>query len=162
MNRAGDGALADRAASPRDADGRLFLHASAVALDGAGCLILGASGRGKSTLALALMAAGARLVSDDGVFVAAEGAEMLLHRPETAPRAIEARGIGLLPVTEPLAHAACRIVADLDVAPMERLPAPHYVTLDAARVPILAMKDHPAAAPALIRILRDGPPIPCP
>jgi len=42
-------------------------HASCVDFDGKGVLILGASGSGKSSLALACMSLGARLVGDDYV-----------------------------------------------------------------------------------------------
>ena len=49
--------------------GTINLHASAVALDGRGALLLGASGAGKSGLALRLMALGARLVADDRVLL---------------------------------------------------------------------------------------------
>jgi HPr kinase/phosphorylase len=48
---------------------RLYLHASAVSLDGNGVLICGASGTGKSTLALQLMALGAELIADDGIWI---------------------------------------------------------------------------------------------
>ena len=42
----------------------LTLHATCVAMEGRGVLIIGPSGSGKSELALALMAHGARLVAD--------------------------------------------------------------------------------------------------
>ena len=45
--------------------GRLLLHATAVAIDGRAVLLRGASGSGKSDLALRLIDAGARLVADD-------------------------------------------------------------------------------------------------
>jgi hypothetical protein len=47
------------------AAGRVCLHASAVAIDGAGMCFLARSRYGKSTLAAAMVAAGARLVTDD-------------------------------------------------------------------------------------------------
>jgi hypothetical protein len=49
--------------------GRLVLHASAVAVDGAAVAFLGASGWGKSTMAAALHARGHRVVADDMVAV---------------------------------------------------------------------------------------------
>lgn len=45
--------------------GRLPLHASAVAIDGIGVAFVGASGAGKSSLALALVKRGHRLLCDD-------------------------------------------------------------------------------------------------
>jgi hypothetical protein len=47
------------------ADGRLALHASAVSIDGQAVAFLGAKHAGKSTTALALVHAGARLLTDD-------------------------------------------------------------------------------------------------
>lgn len=47
------------------ARGALCVHGSAVAVDGLGAAFVGARGRGKSTLALALMAEGAVLAGDD-------------------------------------------------------------------------------------------------
>ena len=47
------------------AQGDLALHASAVEFEGRAVAFLGAKGRGKSTMALSLVAAGARLLTDD-------------------------------------------------------------------------------------------------
>ena len=55
--------MADRSTDPDT------IHASAVALGPVGLLIMGASGSGKSSLALELMARGAKLVADDQVVV---------------------------------------------------------------------------------------------
>lgn len=51
------------------ADGRLALHASAVSLGGRAIAFLGPKHAGKSTLALALVRAGARLLTDDTLVV---------------------------------------------------------------------------------------------
>ena len=84
------------AAAPSSGDG-LILHASCVALDGRGLLIMGPSGAGKSALALQLMALGARLVSDDRTEVTAGPRGLLARCPSPAIRGlIEARGVGLL------------------------------------------------------------------
>ena len=47
--------------------GRLMLHASAVAFDGIGIAFTGESGRGKSTLAASFATTGARFLTDDGL-----------------------------------------------------------------------------------------------
>ena len=52
--------------------GRVPLHASAVAIDGRGLVICGPAGAGKSSLAAALVSAGARLISDDLTVLAAD------------------------------------------------------------------------------------------
>jgi hypothetical protein len=50
-------------------DGALALHASAVAIDGVAIALLGPKHAGKSTLALSLVQAGARLLTDDTLVV---------------------------------------------------------------------------------------------
>jgi hypothetical protein len=56
------------------------LHASAVALDGRAIAFLGPSGAGKTTLAMHLLARGARLVTDDVLAVTAAGGSVTAHR----------------------------------------------------------------------------------
>lgn len=56
------------------AEGRLALHASAVSIQGRAVAFLGPKHAGKSTFALALVRAGARLLADDCVVVRFDGA----------------------------------------------------------------------------------------
>ena len=74
----------------------LTLHATCVAVEGRGVLITGPSGAGKSSLALALMAYGARLVADDRVTLSQVDGALWATCPPTIRGMIEARGIGLL------------------------------------------------------------------
>lgn len=76
-------------------DGRL-LHATAVAVNGKGVLFVGPSGVGKSSLALDLIALGAKLVSDDRVLAVPHRDHMKICAPKAAKGQIEARGIGIL------------------------------------------------------------------
>lgn len=55
--------------------GRLVFHASAVDLEGRGVAFMGASGRGKSTLAAAFASDGAPFMTDDGLVVDEQGSE---------------------------------------------------------------------------------------
>ena len=75
-----------------------ILHqAGCVAIGNAGLLIEGAPGRGKSSLALALIDRGAVLVGDDGVLLEAQG-ERLVARAHPGTRGLlEVRNLGLLP-----------------------------------------------------------------
>ena len=63
--------------------GALTLHATCVAVEGRGVLITGPSGSGKSSLALALMAHGARLVADDRVTLSLREGTLWATCPET-------------------------------------------------------------------------------
>jgi HPr kinase/phosphorylase len=102
---------------------RASLHASCVALDGRGLLILGPSGAGKSALALRLMALGARLVADDVTDLSARDGRLVATCPPALRGRIEARGIGLLSA-DPLSEAGIVLAADLGQAETDRLP-PH-------------------------------------
>lgn len=59
--------------------GRFNLHAACLARDGRGVLLAGASGAGKSTIAIALVRAGLAFLSDDMVYIepASEGVRMI-------------------------------------------------------------------------------------
>jgi HPr kinase/phosphorylase len=113
---------------------RVCLHASCVAVDGKGCLIKGRSGSGKSSLALALMALGAELVSDDRTNVSLVEGWAVAEAPEALFGMIEARGVGLL-------RAAARksvrlaLVVDLDETETERLPIDRSLDFGPCRLP---------------------------
>jgi HPr kinase/phosphorylase len=90
------------------------IHASCVMLDkaaaifgaapGDGVLILGASGAGKSSVALQLLAMGAKLVADDRVDLFEQEDVLWAGAPASLAGLIEARGLGI--VTLPYAQSA--------------------------------------------------------
>ncbi|MEM7745549.1 MAG: serine kinase [Pseudomonadota bacterium] len=96
-------------------------HASAVALDGQGCLIFGAPGAGKSTLAIEMMALGATLVADDRVDLIRRGDTVWMAAPQSLAGVVEARGIGLLAV-DAATEAPVSLIVDLDKTQPQRLP----------------------------------------
>ena len=99
----------------------LILHASCVAVQGHAILIMGASGAGKSGLALQLMALGAELVADDQTILSRHENDIVASCPSVLHGMIEARGIGLL-AAKMAAPAAIRLVVDLDRLEPDRLP----------------------------------------
>lgn len=131
------------------------MHGTGVALDGRGCLILGPAGSGKSVLALALIAAGARLVSDDGTHVAPRDGALWLSAPGSIRGLIEARGIGLLnaPVAPPVP-----LVLVIDMARREplRLPPRRSVRLCGIAAELILGAENPHLAPAVLVWLRHG------
>ena len=134
---------------------RATLHASAVALDGRGLLIRGASGSGKSSLTLQLIALGATLVSDDRVVVSRDGDVLRLDAPDTIRGRIEARGVGILHATT-ARDVALTAVIDLDTAEAERLP-PHRVTdILGVAVALIHNCAHPSFPAALRQYLIAG------
>ena len=134
----------------------LWLNATALALDGQGVLILGAPGAGKSTLAIAMLALGAVLISDDGVWVQIAHTPALLERPAQARDLIEARGVGLLRSGPTLAQAPLALAVDLDRAETQRLPLRHTIALGDSTVPLIHAAGNHHLAPALLLMLRHG------
>lgn len=75
------------------------IHATCVAIDGQGVLIMGPSGSGKSDLALRLIDRGAALVSDDRCIVETNSVGTLsASPPATLAGRIEVHGIGIVPM----------------------------------------------------------------
>ena len=125
------GAAAGAGAGFAGADGvtdRVNLHASCVAVEGRGVLILGPSGSGKSSLALQLMAFGARLVADDRTDIFRHGQEVTAHSPAALAGLIEARGIGIL-WARPQTGVPLALVVDLGSTETDRLPPRRHITL---------------------------------
>lgn len=73
-------------------------QAGCVAIGERAVLIEGPPGSGKSSLALALIDRGARLIGDDGVLLEAMGARLFAHPHPNTTGLIEARNLGLLPM----------------------------------------------------------------
>lgn len=103
------------------------IHASCVALDGAGILIRGPSGSGKSTLALRLILDPPRalpdgvLVADDRVRLSVQDGRLLAAPPAELEGLIEVRNLGIRRLNF-RADCPVRLVVDLAAPDAERLP----------------------------------------
>ena len=126
------------------------VHASCVAIAGRAVLIGGASGRGKSDLALRLIDRGARLVSDDYTILRSTGGRLIASAPPAIAGRIEVRGVGLVEM-EPLAEAPVCLLVDLDVA-TDRLPEPGAVSFLGLAVPAVALAALEASAPIKLEL----------
>lgn len=74
---------------------RVTIHATAVAISGAGLLIRGKSGSGKSDLALRLIDRGALLISDDQVDISRKNQYLLLSPPTSLAGKLEVCSLGI-------------------------------------------------------------------
>lgn len=131
------------------------IHASAVAVEGRGLLILGPSGAGKSSLALALMAQGALLVADDRVLLDARDGRLIAACPPPLAGRIEARGVGILSAP-PAGPVPVAQVVDLGRAETMRLPPRRSITLLGIALPLVLGPMGPHLAPALRQLLLGG------
>ncbi len=135
---------------------RATLHATAVAVDGRGLLIMGASGTGKSSLALAMIGLGAQLVSDDQTVLERVGDGVVLDCPVPDLRGvIEARGMGLLhaPIAKQVALA---LVVDLDTVETQRLPPTRMIEMLGCVFPLVRRAEQAHFPVALMLQLRHG------
>jgi HPr kinase/phosphorylase len=130
------------------------LHASAVAVDGRGCLITGRTASGKSTLALEMVALGAELVADDRVDVRRAGGTLMLSAPAPIAGMVEARGVGILRLPA-RPEAALALIVDLDEAERERLPERRRDLLGVSCALVLGRERAGLAALAVV-MLRTG------
>lgn len=128
-------------------------HASSVELDGKGIIIFGASGAGKSDLALRLIDAGAKLISDDYVKVTTDGEMLLAHPAPNIKGMIEVRGIGLMDVS--YKNSAVLNLA-LELMPrdkIERLPVARFFEEGGCKIPLYQFDGFSASALAKIRFI---------
>lgn len=136
--------------------GQTILHATAVSVQGRGLLIRGASGSGKSALALQLMALGAGLIADDRVQIEDRAGTLWLTQPPGVIAGIEARGVGLLGAR--LAPPAALVLAiDMDLSEQDRLPQTHRMEVLGHPVRCLhniAQGHFPAA---IMQYMHEGP-----
>lgn len=121
------------------------VHATAVAIEGAGLLLLGGPGSGKSDLALRLIDRGAVLVADDRVDLAVASGRLVAASPAALFGRIEMRGVGI--VTRPaLASAVLALAVHLGQE-AERLPHRRTVLFLDVALPVLFLSAFEASAP---------------
>jgi serine kinase of HPr protein (carbohydrate metabolism regulator) len=130
----------------------VIAHAGLVAqrLSGRWCgvLIEGASGAGKSDVALRALDIGFRLVADDRTVLWASGGRLYGRAPDTLAGLIEIRGQGVVQMAAlPLAEVALVVRAG---AP-ERMPEPQTTQILGMAVPLLVLDLRDASAPAKLR-----------
>ncbi len=131
-------------------------YGTCVAVAGAGVLLRGPPGSGKSDLALRLMDGGGQLVSDDQCLIGDEGGKLHVTAPQTIQGLIEVRGLGVVQV-QAVASAPLAMVVDLVAKgaephlPAKGTPLPTTV-LAGHRVPCLQLWAFAASSPAKIRM----------
>lgn len=127
-----------------------LVHASTVAIGGLGVMLLGASGAGKSDLALRLIDRGATLVSDDYTQLVRDGAVLRASASATIAGRIEVRGIGIVTLPH---HDDVPVALAVELgAESERLPDPRTADFAGVAVPAVAIDPRPASAPIKVEL----------
>jgi serine kinase of HPr protein (carbohydrate metabolism regulator) len=134
------------------------LHATTVAIDGVAVMIEGASGSGKSDLALRLIDRGAVLVSDDQTLVIRVGKTLRARPPSTIAGRIEVRGIGILAMPH-VEDVPVGLLVRIDGA-IERMPERRARKIAGIDVRQFAVDPFHASAPIKVELaLRNQEPI---
>ncbi len=116
-------------------------HATCLLVKQTGILLTGASGSGKSDLALRLIKeAGAVLVADDQVLLRVDDKRLIASCPTSIAGLLEVRGIGIvkqpyLPETE--IQAVFELVQDPGL--VERLPEPQQILINGVSLPLIRL-----------------------
>lgn len=132
------------------------MHGTMVALNGAGVLLRGPSGSGKSDLALRLLADGWTLIADDRVLLNAEGERLVAHCPDTLRGMLEVRGMGIVRLTtgEWASATDVQLVVDLvdraDAVP--RMPETQLFSHSGIERPVMKLYPFQTSAGARLRL----------
>lgn len=135
------------------------VHASCVLVGRSAVLIRGASGSGKSRLALALIDAlpgKARLVADDRVHLFAANGRLLAAAPDAIKGRMEIRGLGIRAVDyEPL--ALVMLVVDLEAFDAARMPedAARSIEISGVKLSRLPVAADEAALPSVLAAINE-------
>jgi serine kinase of HPr protein (carbohydrate metabolism regulator) len=135
----------------------MLQHGSCAARDGAGVLLLGPPGAGKSDLLLRLTGEGWRLVADDQVMLRADGPVLRAAAPASLRGMLEVRGLGLLTGLEAAEDAPLALA--VDCVPREevpRLPLPARYEALGRSIPRIALHAPEASAPRKLALALDA------
>lgn len=131
------------------------LHATSVAVDGKGVLIVGPSGAGKSSLALQMIGLGAVLVADDRTEIFQIDGHLHVRCPAAIAGIIEVRQVGLL-YAPTVPHAPLHLVVDLEQTEALRLPERHGTVILGQQIDLVFDTGQAHFAIALMLQLRHG------
>lgn len=136
-----------------------MLHATTVCIDGRAAVIIGASGTGKSGLALQMIGLGASLLADDKTEICAKKSEkqtsLFARVPKALSGLIEARSVGILRLPY-VAQAEVAFFVDLDQIEVDRLPPQRSFSILAQKAPLFHRAEGDHFAAALVQVLRYG------
>jgi len=142
--------------APKGTAPPVLVHATSISFCGKAALLRGASGSGKSAIALQAMALGAQLICDDQTQLCVTPEGLVASAAPNIAGMIEARGVGLLRA-QPAPPAPVALLVDLDHLTTARLPEARQETLLGIALPCLHKVEGPHFPAAILQYLREGP-----
>lgn len=140
----------------------VFMHGTCVLIGPRAVLLRGASGAGKSDLALRLISSegpSAMLVADDQVALKVEQDRLIASPPVALAGLLEIRGLGLLPL--PFAPQA-EVALAVDLVPREdvpRMPEPRFLDIEGVELPLIALHAFDLTAADRVRLALETIPV---
>ena len=131
------------------------IHATCIDLNGIGVLLTGASGSGKSDLALRLIDNGARLVADDRVDLTQGPDHLIVQAPENLFNLIEVRGLGILRLNALKSTQAQLVIKLVPVHEVDRLPEEATETFFGIELPCFKVAAFENSAPLKVQLAAD-------
>ncbi len=129
----------------------MLIHGTSVEVNGAGLLLRGPPGSGKSDLALRLISeCDARLVADDQVEVSLRGGILVARAPETLAGMIEVRGLGIARFDHHPFWAVHLVIELCDS--VSRFPEPRQTVIAGCPLPVWRLRASEASAVAKVML----------
>lgn len=120
------------------------VHATTLAINGHGVMLVGPSGAGKSDLALRLIDRGATLVSDDYTEITRDDDSLVATPPELIAGQMEIRGVGIVAVPF-ISSITVQLMVELGDE-VDRMPDARWRTIAEQRVRAIAIDPRHASA----------------
>jgi serine kinase of HPr protein (carbohydrate metabolism regulator) len=140
---------------------QIFLHGTCISVGGAGVLILGEPGSGKSALALRLIdepgygisgtLLRSELVADDQVIVSRDQDRLMASAPAALRGKLEIRGLGIVTLATLPSVALALVVKLHEHSAIERLPDPAIFDILGMTLPLVEIDGKTPSAPARLR-----------
>ena len=136
----------------------ITIHATTIGIEGAGIILRGPSGSGKSDFALRMIDDGASLIADDQTMLFVENNRLMAQSPPEIAGKMEIRGVGIVQMNAPSAVPVALVVELVDESEVPRVPTFDPVELVGFSVPVMHLAPFELSATVKLKIaLRNMP-----